>query len=255
MRFDIITLFPQVLNAYFNESILRRAQANGLIEIQLHDLREYGIGRHRITDEPPFGGGGGMILRPDPLFAAVESISPPLSPTTPIILLTPQGRSFTQGVAAELAQHQQLILVCGRYEGFDERVRQNLVTDEISIGDFVLTGGEIGAMAIVDAVTRLLPGALGAEMGAVTDSHATGLLEGAHFTKPVDFRGCQVPELLRSGNRTKIERWHRESALRRTWERRPDMLLTATLSLEDQNFLAALARESSDKNANLIDVA
>ncbi len=255
MRFDIITLFPQMLDAYFNESILGRAQAGGLIDIQLHDLREHGVGRHRITDEPPFGGGGGMVLRPDPLFAAVDAISPPLPPTTPIILLTPQGRSFTQQVASELLQHDQLVLICGRYEGFDERVRQHLVTDEISIGDFVLTGGEIGAMVIVDAVTRLLPGALGAELGAVTDSHATGLLEGAHFTKPVEFRGWEVPPLLRTGNNRKIEQWRRESALRRTWERRPDLLLTAQLTEQEQQFLATLAREQADKNASPIDAA
>jgi tRNA (guanine37-N1)-methyltransferase len=255
MRFDIISLFPQMLAAYFSESIIGRAQASDRIAIQLHDLREHGVGRHRITDEPPFGGGGGMILRPDPLFAAVEAISPPISPTTPIILLTPQGRTFTQAVAAELMQHDQLVLICGRYEGFDERVRQNLVTDEISIGDFVLTGGEIGAMVLVDAVTRLLPGALGAALGAVTDSHATGLLEGAHYTKPVNFRGWEVPPLLRSGNNVKIERWHREDALRRTWQRRPDLLLTATLSVQDQQFLATLAQESLDKNSSPIDVA
>lgn len=245
MRFDIITLFPQMLDVYFSESILGRAQKNELIDVRLHDLREYGVGKHRITDEPPFGGGGGMVLRPDPLFAAVEAISPPLPPTTPIILLTPQGRSFSQEVAAELVDYEQVVLICGRYEGFDERVRQHLVTDEISIGDFVLTGGEIGAMVIVDAVTRLLPGALGAEMGAVSDSHATGLLEGAHYTKPVNFRGWEVPILLRSGNNIKIDRWRRENALRRTWQRRPDLLLTANLSILDQQFLASLANETA----------
>lgn len=244
MRFDIVTLFPQMLNAYFNESILRRAQTNDLIRIRLHDLREHGVGKHRIIDEPPFGGGGGMILRPDPLFSVVEAISPPLPSTAPIILLTPQGRPFTQQVANELLQYEQLVLICGRYEGFDERVRQQLVTDEISIGDFVLTGGEIGAMVIVDAVTRLLPGALGAKLGAVNDSHATGLLEGAHYTKPVNFRGWQVPELLRSGNNVRIEQWRRESALRRTWERRPELLLNVALAPQEQKFLATLAQES-----------
>ena len=255
MRFDIITLFPQMLAAYFNESILRRAQESGIIKIGLHDLREYGLGRHRITDEPPFGGGGGMILRPEPLFAAVEAISPPLPPTAPIILLTPQGRPFTQQVATEIAQHERLVLICGRYEGFDERVREHLVTDEISLGDFVLTGGEIGAMAIVDAVTRLLPGALGAEGGAVQDSHATDLLEGAHYGKPVEFRGWEVPELLRSGNNVAIDRWRRESALRRTWERRPEMLLSAELSPADQQFLSVLAAESAEMNQRAIDPA
>jgi tRNA (guanine37-N1)-methyltransferase len=190
-----------------------------------------------------------MILKPDPIFTAVEAIlhdePSPLSPPHPIILMTPQGRPFTQAIAQELVQHPRLLLLCGRYEGVDERIRQHLVTDEISIGDYVLTGGELAAMVVVDAVVRLLPGALGAEGAAETDSHVTGLLEGPHYTKPVSWRGWEVPELLRSGHTGHIARWRRQEALRRTWERRPDMLLTANLSEEDKWFLGQLAAEGN----------
>lgn len=243
MRIDIITLFPEMFPGYLNESILKRAQAAGLVEIHLHHLRDYAGGKHRVTDEPPFGGGGGMVLKPEPIFKAVEALA--VDQPAPVILLTPQGRPFTQAVAGELAQQTWLILLCGRYEGVDERVRAHLVTDEISIGDFVLTGGELAAMVVVDAVTRLLPGALGAEGAAETDSHATGLLEGPHYTKPAHFRGWPVPDVLRSGHAAHIARWRRQAALRRTWERRPDLLLTAVLSEEDKWFLAQLAAEGA----------
>ena len=241
MKIDVLTLFPEMFPAYLNESILKRAQEAQLLQINLHNIRDFATGKHRVTDEPPYGGGGGMILKPDPLFAAIESLNP--QPATPIILMSPQGRPFTQTIAQELVQHEQLIFLCGRYEGLDERVRQHLVTDEISIGDFVLTGGELAAMVIIDAVTRLLPGALGAEGAAETDSYATGLLEGAHYTKPASFRGWEVPEVLRSGHAANIARWRRESALRRTWQRRPDLLETAVLSEEDKWFLQKLAEE------------
>jgi tRNA (guanine37-N1)-methyltransferase len=182
-----------------------------------------------------------MVLKPEPIFAAVEDLAP--AEETPIILLTPQGRPFTQAIAQELAEHERLILLCGRYEGFDERIRDYLVTDEISIGDYVLTGGELAAMVLTDAVTRLLPGALGAEGGAEDDSHAIGLLEGAHYTRPETFRGWEVPAVLRSGHAANINRWRREQALRRTWQRRPELLLTAALSEEDRRFLGILAAE------------
>ncbi len=253
MKIDVLTLFPEMFPGYLNESILRRAQEGGLLQITLHNIRDYATGKHRITDEPPYGGGGGMVLKPDPIFAAVESLIPdpqPLAPdpqpSIPIILMSPQGRPFTQTIAQELTQHDHMIFLCGRYEGVDERVREHLITDEISIGDFVLTGGELAAMVIIDAVTRLLPGALGAEGAAETDSHAIGLLEGAHYTKPADFRGWEVPDVLRSGHAAKIARWRRESALRRTWERRPDLLETAVLSDEDKAFLETLAEEAND---------
>ncbi len=245
MRIDVLTLFPEMFPGYMNASILQRAQDAGILQLHLHNIREYAAGKHRVTDEPPYGGGGGMVLKPEPVFAAVEAVlaqdaaeNPP-----PIILLTPQGRVFTQKVAQELAQQPRLLLLCGRYEGVDERVRQHLVTDEISLGDFVLTGGELAAMAVIDAVVRLLPGALGAADAPEQDSHATGLLEGPHYTRPESFRGWQAPAVLRSGHAANIARWRRQEALRRTWQRRPDLLLTASLSEEDKQFLATLALE------------
>ena len=262
MQIDILTLFPQIFPPYLNESILKKAQEMGQLTVHLHNIRDYAAGKHRVTDEPPFGGGGGMVLKPEPLFAAVEEIlagepgsggageqaGPPAplppcpsAPPPPIILMTPQGRPFSQTIAQELAGHERLVLLCGRYEGVDERVRRYLVTDEISIGDYVLTGGELAALVVVDAVTRLLPGVLGAEGAAETDSHATGLLEGPHYTKPADFRGWAVPEVLRSGHAANIARWRREESLRRTWQRRPDLLLTADLDEADRWFLAQLA--------------
>jgi tRNA (guanine37-N1)-methyltransferase len=245
MHIDILTLFPEMFPGYLNESILKRAQEMGQLSIGLHNIRDYAAGKHRVTDEPPYGGGGGMVLKPEPIFAAVQPlVFSPQSPV-PIILLSPQGRPFTQTIAQELTQHERLVLLCGRYEGVDERVRQHLVTDEISIGDYVLTGGELAAMVLVDAVTRLLPGVLGAEGAAETDSHATGLLEGPHYTKPAEFRGWTVPDVLRSGHAANIARWRREQALRRTWQRRPDLLLTAVLTEADKQFLAQLALEEA----------
>lgn len=230
------------------ESILKRAQESGRLSLALHNIRDYATDRHHITDDAPYGGGGGMVMKPDPIFAAVEAIlSPPLSPLdcrggadVPIILLTPQGRLFTQAIAAELARCQRIILICGRYEGIDERVRQYLATDEISIGDYVLTGGELAAMVVIDGVTRLLPGVLGDPGATLEDSHARGLLEGPHYTRPPVFRSWEVPEVLRSGNHAVIARWRREQALRRTFERRPDLLASADLTPRDQEFLERL---------------
>lgn len=250
MRFDILTLFPEMFPGYLNASILRRAQESGRLSVNLHNIRAYAAGKHRVTDEPPYGGGGGMVLKPEPIFAAAEAAimhgqeQTGSATTPPIILLTPQGRPFTQKVAQELSQQPWLVLLCGRYEGVDERVRQHLVTDEISIGDFVLTGGELAAMILVDAVTRLLPDVLGAEDAAVTDSFATGLLEGPHYTKPETFRSWSVPAVVRSGHAANLARWRRQEALRRTWQRRPDLLLTANLSQADKQFLAVLAQET-----------
>lgn len=245
MKIDILTLFPEMFPCYFGESILQKAQDEDRLTLRVHNIRDYAAGRHRVTDEPPYGGGGGMILKPEPVFNAVEALltDPGAAPVDRIILLTPQGRLFTQEVAQELAREKRLLLLCGRYEGVDERVRQHLVTDELSIGDYVLTGGELAAMVVVDAVTRLLPGALGAEDAAAMDSHATGLLEGGHYTRPANFRGWEVPEVLRSGHAARISRWRREEALRRTWNRRPELLLTASLTEEDKHFLASLAEE------------
>ena len=247
MHFDILTLFPEMLTAYWDESILKRARQAGLLTVTAHNLRDYTTDKHRVTDEPPFGGGSGMVLKPEPIFRAVETIlemDSAESPPCPIILLTPQGRVFTQKVAAELARHPRLLLICGRYEGVDERVRAHLVTDEISIGDYVLTGGELPALILIDAVARLIPGVLGAEDAAALDSHATGLLEGPHYTQPAVFRHWSVPDVLRSGHAARIAAWRRQMALRRTWQRRPDLLLTAPLSETDRYFLAVLAHET-----------
>ena len=253
MRIDILTLFPEMFPGYFEASILKRAQEAGLLSLNVHNIRDHARGRHRVTDEPPYGGGGGMVLKPGPIFRAVESLlnSGPEAEVgehgekPPIILLSPQGRLLNQRVAEELAWQPRLILVCGRYEGVDERVREKLVTDEISIGDYVLTGGEVAAMVVVDAVARLIPGVLGDEDAAAADSHASGLLEGPHYTRPATFRGWSVPEVLRSGHAAKIARWRRQQALRRTWRRRPELLLEAELDEEEKNFLATLAEESA----------
>jgi tRNA (guanine37-N1)-methyltransferase len=244
LRFDLFTLFPEICAAYLQESILKRAQAAGLIEVALHDIRDHAGGKHKVTDDLPYGGGGGMVMKPGPVFAAVENVlgDEAARAGLPVILLTPQGRPFTQAVAGELSRLPRLALICGRYEGFDERIRQHLATDEISLGDFVLTGGELAALAVVDAVSRLLPGVLGDPTGAEDDSHASGLLEYPHYTRPPEFRGWTVPDVLLSGDHARIARWRHQESLRRTFLRRPDMLLKLELSEEDREFLSAMAQ-------------
>jgi tRNA (guanine37-N1)-methyltransferase len=239
MRFDIFSLFPDVFNPYLEISILQRARQRGLVEINLHDIRLWTTDRHHITDDTPYGGGGGMVMKPEPVFTAVEAIlgTPPVCP---VILLTPQGRLFTQSVAQELSRQKQIALISGRYEGVDERIRQHLVSDEISIGDYVLTGGELPALVMIDAISRLIPGVLGDPEGAFDDSHASGLLEYPHYTRPSEFRGWKVPEVLLSGNHAQIERWRREQALLRTFQRRPDLLMTAHLTASDLEYLKRL---------------
>ncbi len=238
MHIDIITLFPDMFKGPFDESIIRRAVDNGLVEIALHNLREYGLGRHRVVDDYPHGGGAGMVLMAEPLFAAVESIKG--SESVPVVLLSPQGRLLSQNIARELASKPRLILICGHYEGVDERVCEHLVTDEISIGDYVLTGGELPAMVLVETVVRQLPGVLGSEESAQEDSHANGLLEYPQYTRPQHFRGWEVPQILLSGNHAEIRKWRRAQSIKRTAERRPDLLRKAELDEEEKQMVEKL---------------
>ncbi len=236
IRFDVFTLFPEVFTPYLDASILKRARENQLIEVQLHNIRDWTTDRHHVCDDIPYGGGGGMVMKPEPVFTAVESILG-APPNCPVILLDPQGRVFSQQIATELARLPHMALLCGRYEGIDERVRQHLVNDEISIGDYVLSGGELPALVLIDAITRLVPGALGDPEAAWDDSHATGLLEYPQYTRPPDFRGWTVPEVLLSGDHGRIATWRRQQALLRTRQRRPDLLHKAELSNSDRDFL------------------
>ena len=242
MQFEVFTLLPDVFPPYLESSILQRARQRGLVSVNVHNIRDYTHDRHHVTDDTPYGGGGGMVMKPEPVFEAVESVlgldTHQAQPQpAPIIMLTPQGRVFTQSIANELSQHERIALLCGRYEGLDERIRGHLVTDEISIGDYVLTGGELPALILIDAVTRLIPGALGDPDGAVDDSHATGLLEYPHYTRPPDFRGWKVPEILLSGDHAKVDQWRREQSLLRTLARRPDLLDKLDLTEKERIFL------------------
>jgi tRNA (guanine37-N1)-methyltransferase len=236
MRVDVFSLFPELFTSYLNTSILGRARQANLLEVDLHNIRDYATDKHQVTDDEPYGGGGGMVMKPEPIFAALEAVLG-VEPTIPVVLLTPQGRLFNQAVAQELSRHEQFALICGRYEGVDERVVEHLASDEISIGDYVLTGGELPALIVIDAVTRLIPGVLGDPTGAMTDSHASGLLEHPHYTRPTEFRGWGVPEVLKSGDHAKIERWRREQSLLRTAKRRPELLENFELSKKDSEFL------------------
>jgi tRNA (guanine37-N1)-methyltransferase len=242
MQFDVFTLFPDVFTPYLETSILQRARDSGLVEVQLHNIRDWTTDRHHICDDMPYGGGGGMVMKPEPVFAAVESVLG-VPPACPVILLDPQGRVFSQVVARELSQFSHLGLLCGRYEGIDERIRMHLVTDEISIGDYVLSGGELPALVLIDAITRLIPGALGDPKGAWDDSHATGLLEYPHYTRPPEFRGWSVPEVLLSGDHPRIAKWRHQQALLRTRQRRPDLLEKADLTESARDFLSGLELE------------
>ena len=253
MRFDILTLFPEMFAGVFDATIIGRAREMGHVEIVLHNIRDYAPGTHQVTDDTPYGGGGGMVMKPEPIFNTVEAILRIDIPGEgyqallaqgypPIILLTPQGRLLRQGVARELSEHERLLLICGRYEGVDERVRQYLATDELSIGDYVLSGGEIAAMVLVDVLTRLIPGVLGDPEATANDSHSAGLLEYPHYTRPPEFRGRSIPEILLSGHHAKLQQWRRQQSLARTLARRPDLLAEAELSEADRKYLAALAQ-------------
>jgi tRNA (guanine37-N1)-methyltransferase len=243
MQFDVFTLLPEVFPAYLESSIIQRARERGLIEVRVHNIRDYTHDKHHTTDDTPYGGGGGMVMKPEPVFEAVESVLGPEA-GCPIIMLTPQGRVFNQSIAQELVQHPRLALLCGRYEGIDERIRTNLITDEISIGDYVLTGGELPALILIDALARLIPDVLGDPDGASDDSHATGLLEYPHYTRPPEFRGLTVPDILLSGDHGKIAKWRREQSLLRTLKKRPDMLEKVELTKADLKFLDELKKES-----------
>ncbi|WP_028530714.1 tRNA (guanosine(37)-N1)-methyltransferase TrmD [Paenibacillus sp. HW567] len=244
MRIDMLTLFPEMCEGVFSTSILGKAREKGIVSLSAVNFRDFSGNKHNSVDDTPYGGGGGMVLKPDPIFAAVEHVlaeSGNVEQVKPrIILMCPQGRPYNQRIAEELAQEQHLIFICGHYEGYDERIREHLVTDELSVGDYVLTGGELPALTVIDSVVRLQPGALGNENSAVTDSFSTGLLEYPHYTRPAEFRGWKVPDILLSGHHANIEVWRREQALQRTLERRPDLLDTADLSDKDKATLARL---------------
>lgn len=257
MRIHIVTLFPDMFHGPFDESIIRRARERGLVSIMIYNLRDYTSDRHRIVDDYPYGGGPGMVLKAEPIFAAVESIRG--DGDIPVILLTPQGRLLTQDVVRELSSYEQMLLICGHYEGVDERVREQLVDDEVSIGDYVLSGGEIAAMVVVDAVVRQLPGVLGAAEAAVEDTHAQGLVEYPHYTRPQVFRGWEVPAVLVSGNHAQIAAWRREQSILRTLRRRPDLLERANLTDKEKGLIERERHAAKEKmvrgcheNANII---
>jgi len=285
MQFEVFTLLPEVFPSYLETSIIKRACERNLIKVCVHNIRDYTHDKHHTTDDTPYGGGGGMVMKPEPVFEAIESVlgihtpfdpstgsgqcysleersasphtvpmiswegePPPSSPgpdlNIPIILLTPQGRVFDQSIALELSQHPRIALLCGRYEGVDERIRRHLVTDEISIGDYVLTGGELPALILIDAIARLLPDVLGDPTGAQDDSHAMGLLEYPHYTRPPEFREWKVPDVLLSGDHAKIDQWRREQSMLRTYNKRPDMLEKMELTKEDKKFVESLKVKS-----------
>jgi len=255
MRIDVLTLFPQMLEVPFSFGIFKRAIDRKLVSLNLHNIRDHTHDKHHTVDDYPYGGGPGMVLKPEPIFEAVEAIKANIHPkeeteTVPIILLTPQGRPFSQQIARELSRYRHLILICGHYEGVDERVREHLVTDEISIGDYVLTGGELPAMVVLDAVVRLLPGVFGSEASPQDESHADGLLEYPQHTRPEVYRGWSVPEILLSGNHAQIASWRREQIIRRTLERRPDLLEKTKLGREERQLVERLISATKQSSLN-----
>lgn len=239
MKFHVLTLFPGMFAGPLSESILKRAQENGLLEVALHNIRDYAFDKHRTTDDYPYGGGAGMVMKVEPLAACIEAARSS-APRAKVVLTSPRGKVFNQDMARELAAEQELIIICGRYEGIDERVRELFVDYEVSIGDYVLTGGELAAMVLVDAVARFLPGVLGSADSAEDESFTAGLLEYPQYTRPPEFCGLQVPDVLLSGNHGEIARWRRQQALLRTWQSRPDLLRTAALTRQDEAFIKQL---------------
>jgi tRNA (guanine37-N1)-methyltransferase len=250
MRVDIVTIFPEMVTPLLREGIVARAHERGIVDVAVHDLRDFTTDRHRVVDDTPFGGGPGMVMKPEPFFRALRHIRDVRGEPSAVILPTPQGRRFSHAEAVRLSREPHIVLLCGRYEGIDERVREAVATEEVSLGDFVLTGGEVAALAVVEATVRLLPGALGDERSADEDSFADGIFDHPHYTRPADVRGRAVPEVLLSGDHEKFRRWRRKEALRATRERRPDLLRAAALTRED----AALLRELEDE-AHAVDGA
>jgi tRNA (guanine37-N1)-methyltransferase len=238
MQIDVLTLFPEMFRDVFGSGVIGRAIEQGLVGISLHNFRDQAHDKHRTVDDYPYGGGAGMVLKPEPIFEAVEAVKG--ESDIPVVLLSPAGRLFTQRVAEEFARYSGMIIICGRYEGVDERVSQHLATDEVSIGDYILTGGEIAAMVIIDAVVRLLPGVLGSELSPMEDSHVAGLLEYPQYTRPPGYRGWPVPEVLLSGNHARIAGWRREQSIRRTFERRPELLAKVELSPKEKRLIEKL---------------
>jgi tRNA (guanine37-N1)-methyltransferase len=243
VRFDIVTIFPRMVTALLEEGILARAVKAGRVEVVAHDLREFAADRHRVVDDVAFGGGPGMVLKPEPIFRAVEHLRETRGVPDAVLLPSPQGRRLTHDEARRLSGLSHIVVICGRYEGIDERVREALATDEISIGDYVVSGGELPALVILDAVARLLPGVVGDEGSVAQDSFAAGWLDYPHYTRPAEFRGMRVPDVLLSGHHAEIARWRRREALRRTWERRPDLLEGRDLDAEAATWLAEFRKE------------
>lgn len=248
MKFDIVTIFPRMIEAALAEGVIGRAATRGVIDVRVCDLRDFASDRHRTVDDVPFGGGPGMVLKPEPLFRAVEAIRRERGEPAAIVLTSPQGRRFTQAEAVRLGGSGHIVVLCGRYEGVDERVREHLATEELSIGDYVLTGGELAALVVVDAVARLIPGVVGDDESVEADSFAQGLLDFPHYTRPADFRGLGVPEVLLSGHHAEIRRWRRREALRRTLERRPDLLAGCHLDDEQREMIRELRGEKGADN-------
>lgn len=251
MRLDVLTLFPKMFSSPFEESILGRAIEKGLIQIRIINIRDFALDKHQVVDDTPYGGGQGMVMKVEPIARSIGSIKSE-DPSARVIYLTPQGKPFDQEQAQALASQAHLVFLCGRYEGIDERVRDLFVDEEISIGDYVLTGGELAAMVVIDAISRLLPGVLGSDRSAIEDSFFNSLLEYPQYTRPYDFRGSLVPEVLLSGNHLAISQWRQKEALKRTWVRRPDLLAKAPLSEEDRRILKEIQGDESVKDCNCL---
>ncbi len=247
MKFDIVTIFPEMVEAGLATGVVGRARQGGLLDIAVHNLRDFTADRHRVVDDVPFGGGPGMVLKPEPMFAALDAIVERRGTPAAVLLMSPAGRTLTQEEARRLATLEHLVVLCGRYEGIDERVCRHVATEEISIGDYVLSGGELPALVVVDAVSRLVPGVVGDDQSVEADSFTRGLLDYPHYTRPAEYRGHRVPDVLVSGHHGEIRRWRRYEALRRTFERRPDLLETAELDADEREFVLELRRRAEGR--------